>query len=147
MAARCVVVVGDAMLDIYLAGDAERISPEAPVPVVTVHTRRAALGGAANVAANVSAIGAECRLVAVIGDDARGDSQRTELAQNRLADRHIVAAAARPTTAKTRGGHDDAAAGARPEKHTTTLQSHSDTVCRLLLEKHKSIITRGLAPI
>src|SRR2546426_3508313 len=53
MAARRVVVVGDAMLDIYLAGDAERISPEAPVPVVTVHTRRAALGGAANVAANV----------------------------------------------------------------------------------------------
>src|SRR5438445_822729 len=102
MAARCVVVVGDAMLDIYLAGDAERISPEAPVPVVTVHTRRAALGGAANVAANVSAIGAECRLVAVIGDDARGDSLRTELAQNRLADRHIVVAAARPTTAKAR---------------------------------------------
>src|SRR6266571_4583090 len=102
MAARRVVVVGDAMLDIYLAGDAERISPEAPVPVVTVHTRRAALGGAANVAANVSAIGAECRLVAVIGDDARGDSLRTELAQNRLADRHIVVAAARPTTSKTR---------------------------------------------
>ena len=79
MAARRVVVVGDAMLDIYLAGDAERISPEAPVPVVTVHTRRAALGGAANVAANVAAIGAECRLVAVIGDDARGDSLRAEL--------------------------------------------------------------------
>ena len=102
MAARRVVVVGDAMLDIYLAGDAERISPEAPVPVVTVHTRRAALGGAANVAANVAAIGAECRLVAVIGDDARGDSLRAELAQNRLPDRHMVVAAARPTTSKTR---------------------------------------------
>jgi D-beta-D-heptose 7-phosphate kinase/D-beta-D-heptose 1-phosphate adenosyltransferase len=102
MAARHVVVVGDAMLDIYLAGDADRISPEAPVPVVTVHTRRYALGGAANVAANVAAIGAECRLVAVVGDDARGDSLRAELAQNRLADRHIVVAAARPTTSKTR---------------------------------------------
>src|SRR5256884_9785344 len=97
-----IVVVGDAMLDIYLAGDAERISPEAPVPVVTVRGRRYALGGAANVAANVATIGAECRLVAVIGDDARGDSLRTELAQNRLADRHIVVAAARPTTSKTR---------------------------------------------
>src|SRR5881409_4212736 len=97
-----IVVVGDAMLDIYLAGDAERISPEAPVPVVTVRGRRYALGGAANVAANVSAIGAECRLVAVIGDDARGDSLRAELAQNRLPDRHIVVAAARPTTSKTR---------------------------------------------
>lgn len=102
MATRRIVVVGDAMLDIYLSGDAERISPEAPVPVVTVHTRRYALGGAANVAANVAAIGAECRLVAVVGDDARGDSLRSELAQCRLADRHIVVAAARPTTSKTR---------------------------------------------
>src|SRR5207247_2411465 len=48
MAARCVVVVGDAMLDIYLAGDAERISPEAPVPVVTVPPRRDRPDGAAN---------------------------------------------------------------------------------------------------
>jgi rfaE bifunctional protein kinase chain/domain len=102
MAPQRIVVVGDAMLDIYLAGEAERISPEAPVPVVTVHTRRHALGGAANVAANIAAIGAECRLVAVIGDDARGDGLRGELAQNRLADDHIVVAAARPTTSKTR---------------------------------------------
>jgi len=102
MAERRIVVVGDAMLDIYLAGEAERISPEAPVPVVAVHTRRSALGGAANVAANVAASGAECRLVAVIGDDARGDSFRAELAQSRLSDRHIVVAAARPTTSKTR---------------------------------------------
>jgi len=97
-----IVVVGDAMLDIYLAGDAERISPEAPVPVVTVRGRRYALGGAANVAANVAAIGAECRLVAVIGDDARGDSVRGELMLHRLTDKHLVVAAARPTTSKTR---------------------------------------------
>src|SRR3989454_3951987 len=102
MVSQRIVVVGDAMLDIYLSGEAERISPEAPVPVVTVHTRRYALGGAANVAANVAATGAECRLVAVIGDDARGDSLRGELAQNRLPDDHIVGAAARPTTSKTR---------------------------------------------
>jgi D-glycero-beta-D-manno-heptose-7-phosphate kinase len=102
MAARRIVVVGDAMLDIYLSGDADRISPEAPVPVVTVHTRRSALGGAANVAANVVATRSECRLVAVIGDDARADSFRAELAQSRLSDRHVVVAAARPTTSKTR---------------------------------------------
>src|SRR5206468_7330616 len=87
------------------------------LPIFTVHTRRAALGGAANVAANVSAIGAECRLVAVIGDDARGDSLRTELAQNRLADRHIVVA-----------DHRDQPA--RSEEHTSELQSRSDLVCR-----------------
>src|SRR5438552_19077100 len=102
MVSQRIVEVGDAMLDNYLSGEAERISPEAPVRVGTVHTRRYALGGAANVAANVAAIGAECRLVAVIGDDARGDSLRGELAQHRLADRHIVVAAARPTTSKTR---------------------------------------------
>src|SRR2546426_10323572 len=102
MAARRIVVLGDAMLDIYLSGEAERISPEAPVPVVTVDTRRSALGGAASVAANVAAIGAECRLVAVIGDDARADSLRGELAQARLSDRHLVVAAGRRTTSKTR---------------------------------------------
>jgi D-beta-D-heptose 7-phosphate kinase/D-beta-D-heptose 1-phosphate adenosyltransferase len=101
--ARCrVVVVGDAMLDVYLAGDAERISPEAPVPVVTVHARRHALGGAANVAANVAAIGGEARLVAVVGDDSRADSLRSELAAHHLPDRYLVTAPARPTTSKTR---------------------------------------------
>jgi rfaE bifunctional protein kinase chain/domain len=102
MAERRIVVLGDAMLDIYLSGDADRISPEAPVPVVTVHTRRSALGGAANVAANVAAIGADCRLVAVIGDDARADSFRAGLAESRLADGHVVVVAGRPTTSKTR---------------------------------------------
>ncbi len=102
MAGARIVVLGDAMLDVYLTGEVDRISPEAPVPVVTVHGRRHALGGAANVAANVAAIGAECRLVAVIGDDARGDSVRAELAQARLADSYLTVAAARPTTSKTR---------------------------------------------
>jgi D-beta-D-heptose 7-phosphate kinase/D-beta-D-heptose 1-phosphate adenosyltransferase len=102
MAGAKIVVVGDAMLDVYLVGEVDRVSPEAPVPVVTVHGRRHALGGAANVAANVAAIGAECRLVAVIGDDQRGDSVRAELAGDRLTDNHLVVAAARPTTSKTR---------------------------------------------
>ena len=51
MAARRIVVVGNAMLDVYLSGDAELISPEAPVPVVTVRGRRYALGGAARIVA------------------------------------------------------------------------------------------------
>jgi D-beta-D-heptose 7-phosphate kinase/D-beta-D-heptose 1-phosphate adenosyltransferase len=102
MAARRIVVVGDAMLDIYLSGDADRISPEAPVPVVTVHTERHAPGGAANVAANVAAIGAECRLVAIIGDDRHGESLRAELTRRHLTDAHMIVADARPTTSKTR---------------------------------------------
>src|SRR5688500_12816236 len=67
-----IAVVGDAMLDVYLSGEVDRISPEAPVPVVRVRERKHALGGAANVAQNVLAIGARCDLVATIGNDEAG---------------------------------------------------------------------------
>jgi len=97
-----IVVVGDAMLDIYLIGDVDRISPEAPVPVVTVHDRKYALGGAANVAANVAAIGAEVTLVAAVGDDRRGEQLRTELAAAGIRDEGVIVVPARPTTSKTR---------------------------------------------
>jgi D-beta-D-heptose 7-phosphate kinase/D-beta-D-heptose 1-phosphate adenosyltransferase len=97
-----VVVVGDIMLDRYLVGDTERLSPEAPVPVVTVRERHAALGGAANVAANVSALGARSLLVGVVGDDTDGAAIRQELAVARLEDRFVLSVAGRPTTSKTR---------------------------------------------
>ncbi|MGH7534473.1 MAG: PfkB family carbohydrate kinase, partial [Gemmatimonadales bacterium] len=86
-----VVVVGDIMLDRYLIGETERLSPEAPVPVVTVRERHAALGGAANVAANVAALGGSCLLVGAVGDDSDGAAIRQELAVARLPDRHIIA--------------------------------------------------------
>jgi rfaE bifunctional protein kinase chain/domain len=97
-----VVVVGDIMLDRYLVGETDRLSPEAPVPVVTVRERHAALGGAANVAANVAALGAACQLVGAVGDDVDGAAIRQELAVARLEDRHVVTVAGRPTTSKTR---------------------------------------------
>lgn len=97
-----VVVVGDIMLDRYLVGETERLSPEAPVPVVTVRERHAALGGAANVAANVAALGAHCLLVGAVGDDTDGATIRQELAVARLADRFVLTVAGRPTTSKTR---------------------------------------------
>ena len=64
-----VLVVGDAMLDRYLFGDVERISPEAPVPVVRVRREEARLGGAANVALNVKSVGAQVTLITVVGND------------------------------------------------------------------------------
>jgi rfaE bifunctional protein kinase chain/domain len=64
-----VLVVGDAMLDRYLFGDVERISPEAPVPVVRVTREEARLGGAANVALNVKSVGAHATLLTVVGSD------------------------------------------------------------------------------
>jgi rfaE bifunctional protein kinase chain/domain len=97
-----VAVLGDIMLDRYLIGDTERLSPEAPVPVVTVAERHAALGGAANVAANVVALGAHCLLVGVVGDDVDGAAIRQELAVARLEDRSVLTVAGRPTTSKTR---------------------------------------------
>jgi D-beta-D-heptose 7-phosphate kinase/D-beta-D-heptose 1-phosphate adenosyltransferase len=99
---RRIVVVGDVMLDRYLLGDTERLSPEAPVPVVHVRETRMALGGAANVAANVAALGATVRLVGVVGDDTHGNTIRAELAQQRLPDAGLLTVAGRPTTTKTR---------------------------------------------
>ena len=75
-----VAVIGDIILDRYLIGDTERLSPEAPVPVVTVRERKDALGGAANVAANVAALGATCLLVGCVGDDTDGAALRQGLA-------------------------------------------------------------------
>jgi len=96
-----VVVVGDAMLDVYLAGDVERISPEAPVPVVRVRERRYALGGAANVAQNVAATGARVSLVAAAGTDAAGVRLRA-MVEAIGSDSATIIATERPTTCKTR---------------------------------------------
>src|SRR5262245_53505859 len=96
-----IVAVGDAMLDEYLVGDVERISPEAPVPVVRIRERRYALGGVANVAQNVVATGAECMLIAAIGDDVAGQQLGTMLAEMGISKRWMVSVA-RPTTRKTR---------------------------------------------
>lgn len=96
-----VVVVGDAMLDVYLRGDVDRVSPEAPVPVVRVTDRKYALGGAANVAQNVIAAGARVDLVAAIGNDEHAKQVR-EMLRALGADSGGLVATDRPTTTKTR---------------------------------------------
>lgn len=98
---RRIAIVGDAMLDVYLHGDVERISPEAPVPVVRVRGRRFALGGAANVAQNVVALGALCELVATIGRDGSGATLREMLSRLGTNPRSLIEVD-RPTTTKTR---------------------------------------------
>ena len=99
-AGRRIAVIGDAMLDVYLRGDVDRISPEAPVPVVRVRDRKLALGGAANVAQNVVALGAACDLVCVVGGDGNAAQLRAMLAALGASD-HAVETS-RPTTTKTR---------------------------------------------
>lgn len=89
------------MLDEYLVGDVDRISPEAPVPVVRIRERRYALGGVANVAQNVVAAGAECRLICAVGRDAAGDQLGRMLDDGGLSRRGVVIVD-RPTTRKSR---------------------------------------------
>lgn len=101
-AQRChVAVLGDVMLDVYLVGTATRISPEAPVPVVRVADEHDALGGAANVAANVVALGARCTLLGVVGRDDAGRRLRAAAAAAGITS-CLLAVEDRPTTVKTR---------------------------------------------
>ena len=97
-----VVVVGDVMLDNYWWGNVDRISPEAPVPVVALTNRESRLGGAANVALNCRALGAKVSLASIVGDDSEG-SALTRLASEAGIDTSLVMRSwRRPTTTKTR---------------------------------------------
>jgi D-beta-D-heptose 7-phosphate kinase/D-beta-D-heptose 1-phosphate adenosyltransferase len=97
-------VVGDLMLDVYLSGSVTRISPEAPVPEVHVREERSALGGAANVVANVARLGASCDVLGFVGTDPGGEAvRRALLALDGGSVRPLlVERNDRPTTTKTR---------------------------------------------
>jgi D-glycero-beta-D-manno-heptose-7-phosphate kinase len=97
-----VLVVGDLMLDRYISGDVDRVSPEAPVPVVRVESERTGLGGAGNVAANVIALGASCRVVGLVGCDPEGDLLLDVLARQGARSDGVLRRTGRPTTVKTR---------------------------------------------
>jgi D-beta-D-heptose 7-phosphate kinase/D-beta-D-heptose 1-phosphate adenosyltransferase len=97
-----VLVLGDLMLDRYMWGKAERISPEAPVPVVKVEREEIKLGGAANVALNLAALGDAPVLVGMVGDDSNAGLLRAELARLNFDDDGLVTVQERPTTVKTR---------------------------------------------
>jgi len=106
--AATVLVLGDVMLDRYVHGEVRRISPEAPIPVLRAQARRSVLGGAANVAQNVAALGARALLVGVVGLDDAGSEIGRLLAATPEITACLVATPLRPTTVKTRfvsGGH------------------------------------------
>lgn len=97
-----VLVIGDVMLDSYIWGSVDRISPEAPVPIVRVKKRDFRLGGAANVALNVQSLGAKPILCALIGEDEAGARLLNCLDQQGMSKDGIVVSKNRPTTIKTR---------------------------------------------
>lgn len=97
-----VLVIGDAMVDSYLWGKIDRISPEAPIPIVTVIKQENRLGGAGNVSRNIQTLGANPVLVAVIGTDEKGRNFQGLLSENGLTDEGIFVDETRMTTVKTR---------------------------------------------
>lgn len=97
-----VAVIGDLMLDEYLFGEVNRISPEAPVPIVRVTKERWVLGGAANVAANLKAIGANPILLGTLRDDGAGRRLQGLLNEQGIATNGLVEDQSRPTIIKTR---------------------------------------------
>ncbi len=106
-AGRKILIIGDVMLDQYIHGHVERISPEAPVPIVLEQYREWRLGGAANVAANIHGLGSIPYMVTVIGNDAAGKHLRHQLQQSNIGDAYLVVSSHRITTVKSRivGNH------------------------------------------
>lgn len=97
-----IMIVGDVMIDSYMWGDVTRISPEAPVPVVSITKREKRLGGAANVALNISSMGATPIICSVLGNDDRGKDFQQIMYDNNMDRRGIVTSDNRMTTVKSR---------------------------------------------
>jgi rfaE bifunctional protein kinase chain/domain len=132
-----VLVIGDVMLDSYVWGKVDRISPEAPVPVVTVQKREYRLGGAGNVLLNVQSLGAEAIVCSIIGSDASGDLLETSLKEKGLNCEGLIRSDDRITTIKER-----IIAGSQQVVRidTETDQPISKAETRLLVEKAKELI-------
>lgn len=118
-----VLVVGDLMLDEFVWGTVSRISPEAPVPVVEVQRRTFVVGGAANAAANVAALGGRAILAGVVGEDTGGERTRALLGSLGIESGPVVADPTRPTTTKTR------------------IHAHSQQVVRMDHEDNRPVAT------
>lgn len=97
-----ILVMGDLILDEFIWGKVDRISPEAPVPVVWAERESVMPGGAANVATNVKALGGQVRLLGVVGSDSSGERLLRELKGSQIPTDDILTDSSRPTTAKTR---------------------------------------------
>lgn len=97
-----ILIIGDLMIDQYIWGDANRLSPEAPVPIVNVQNESSTLGGAGNVAQNLLSFGAEIVVAGIIGDDVAGKELLKVLADENADTSGIVTDLQRPTTIKTR---------------------------------------------
>lgn len=131
------LVIGDVMLDAYLWGNVERISPEAPVPIVSVTRKENRLGGAANVAINLLALGATPHLCTVIGNDLNGRNFIDLMHEIGMSPDGIVQSPDRPTTMKTRVIGNNHQMLRVDEEWTTDI---STTERKSLLDRVKGLI-------
>lgn len=131
-----VLIIGDVMIDSYLWGKVERISPEAPVPIVSVKKRENRLGGAANVALNISALGAKPYLCSVIGNDLRGKQFIEIMTESGLHADGIVVSDNRITTTKFRIIGNNIQMLRVDEEMDNIL---NDNECKVLEDKIKSL--------
>jgi D-glycero-beta-D-manno-heptose-7-phosphate kinase len=134
-----VLIIGDVMIDSYIWGKVDRISPEAPVPIVNVKTREQRLGGAANVALNIQSLGAEPILCAVVGNDSDGSAFLELIKSKQLSTEGIISSAHRITTIKHRiiSGSQHIL---RVDQEIDTPISSEETI--LLIEKINAIIKK-----
>jgi D-beta-D-heptose 7-phosphate kinase/D-beta-D-heptose 1-phosphate adenosyltransferase len=137
MVGRRVVVVGDSTLDAYVVGEVERISPEAPVPVLAVEREEFMLGGAANVAKCLVSLGARAGLCTVIGDDGDGALFRDEAANLGIPPQGILADRERLTTRKTR----------IVARHQQVIRLDRETVAKLSPALEKRLCARVVSAV
>ena len=97
-----VLCLGDALLDRFIYGEVERVSPEAPIPILRIRREEEMLGGAGNVVANIAALGAGATLVALIGEDAAGQTFQDLAAGQPNLNLSVISVASRPTAVKSR---------------------------------------------
>ncbi|MFQ6104377.1 MAG: D-glycero-beta-D-manno-heptose-7-phosphate kinase [Candidatus Glassbacteria bacterium] len=102
MRGRKILIIGDVMMDMYILGTVSRISPEAPVPVVNIKSEKVALGGAANVASNIKALGGIPVMVGVVGTDDTARTFKDTVESKDISTEFLVTDSERPTTKKTR---------------------------------------------
>lgn len=133
------MVIGDVMLDAYLWGKVDRISPEAPVPIVSVFNKENRMGGAANVAINVSSLGAEPVLCSIIGNDTNGREFIELLQQRGMTSEGILQSSERPTTVKTRVIGNNYQMLRVDEERTEDIPAQER---RQLIERIKGILSR-----
>ncbi|MDZ7741722.1 MAG: PfkB family carbohydrate kinase [Bacteroidota bacterium] len=154
-----VLIIGDVMIDAYLWGQVERISPEAPVPIVSVNKRENRLGGAANVALNIKSLGAEPILCSVIGNDNKAEEFIQLLKQDGLTSRGLIKSDDRITTTKFRviGNKmqmlrvDEEVTGDLSDNDIRVIfgkienmLEHENIACVIFQDYNKGVLTTGL---